>query len=424
MAQRSGGGGGEPAFQPWASLAVGEYRRLWTAVVLANSGRWAFVVGIGWLVHTLTHSPLWVGASVFAIQGPVVVVAPLAGVLADRFDRGRLLALGLAAAAAVCLGLWLASEGRVASLPVILAGCLAFGIAFTLQSNSWNALVPPIVPRPLLANAVALVTMARQGSEFTGPLLATPLLVASGPGAVLEFCVLLYAAAAVMAARLPARPMAAGPTQRVGRSLMDGLRYLEGNAPVRAMVPFIGLHCVCTMAYLGLLPRFVQVAFGAGSQGYGDVMTAVGVGALAGALAVAALPRAEVSRGPFALSVVVSGLSLSAFALSRSLGAGLVMAAAMGASQSFFMAWSAAFVQWHVDDRFRGRVSSLRSVVTQGTMSVGNWSWGALGVLLPAGWILGTLGTVFVVAAWLWARRSDVLGGLLRVRPAAATTAL
>jgi Bacterial protein of unknown function (DUF894). len=157
------------------------YRWLWLSNLAASAGRWALVLILSAQLLQLTHSSFWVGLGLFLTQGPVILLAPYSGVLADRFDRRMLnvVAASLSAVTTSVFGLmsWL---GLVSLLPILILSLL-FGVSFVFQMTLRSTLVPSLVPPEKLLNAISLFQVGTQGAQFLGPALATPLLVTHGP---------------------------------------------------------------------------------------------------------------------------------------------------------------------------------------------------------------------------------------------------
>ncbi|MBX5467635.1 MAG: MFS transporter [Firmicutes bacterium] len=407
----------EKAPPVWDSLGVPAYRTLWLAVTAGNSGRWAATMAVGWLVHTWTHSAFWVGAAMFAMQGPILVFAPVAGVLLDRFHRARLLSAAFALGALATFAMALAARFDL-GLGWLLAAALGFGIAFSFQSTTWTTLVAPLVPKAKLSNAIALISAARQGTEFVGPALATPILLRWGSPAVFVTATVLLILATALALTLGGVRAAgavgqAGARAPEGSALAEGIRYVRRHAALDFLIFFIGVHCVLTMAYQGVLPSVVARDLGAAAGAYGAVMTAIGVGALVGSLALARIRAPETMGRALGVTTLLSGLSVVLLGVASTVPVAALAGFLMGLSQTPFMALTQVFVQERVENAYRGRVTSLRSVVAQGTMSLGNWAWGLVAVALPPGLVLVMLGGGFVVAAAVARGRSATFRHLL-----------
>ena len=377
-----------------ASLRYGGFRWLWVSNAAGNSGRWAFSMAIGWVTLELTHSGFWVGAVVFATSGPIILVSPVAGLLADQFDRRLVLAAAFGVSALASGLIALLSGLHLLSLPALLVLGLAFGAGFSVQITAWNVIVPQLVPRNALLNAISLAAIARQGSEFVGPALATPLFVVAGPAAAFALCFGLYAVALLLTFPIP-------PVRPLGYSGMlkpvsEGLRYMRAVPAVWLLIVLVGAHCTLTMAYMGLLPSFVAGTLHGGDRLFGTIMTVVGLGAILGSLLLAALTSAR-QRGPWLLVTgAVSGLSLSILGLAREPVMAIASAFLVGASQTMFMSVTLATVQEWARDEYRGRVTSVYNLLSGGPMALMGWGDGGLADVYPPAFVLVASGLAFL----------------------------
>ena len=416
----------------FASLAYREYRCLWLSTALANSGRWVLALGVGWLLYSLTQSSSWVGASLFTIQAPALLVAPLAGMGADRYDRRLLLAASLTLSVMATATLALLTALHLATPPLVLACTLACGVAFSVQGTVGSALVPGMVPRAQLPNAVALLGTVRQGAEFLGPALGSGLLVAAGPAAVLGLACLCYAAAVALALALRYhRPTAlsSGSIQPFAR-LWEGVRYIRGVALLGSIIVLVGFHCSLTMTYQGMLPQFAKLDLGGDGQTYGSLMSAVGLGAIVGTLGLASIgDRRWHSRG-YLITAAASGAALLALGLLHHPTAAIALAVVVGAAQASFMAISLTFLQEITDDAFLGRVTGVYSFLASGTMAFASWGLGDLADRVAPGALMVGAGGLFVAVVIVALLRSPAFRQLyvhgtsrLEVGEAAGATA-
>ena len=390
-----------------ASLRYGGYRWLWISNAAGNSGRWAFSMAIGWLTLELTHSGFWVGALVFASSGPLILVSPLAGMLADRIDRRLLLAAAFGVTALACGGIALLSGLHLLSLPALIVLGVTFGAGFSVQVVAWNVIVPQLVPRADLLNAISLAAVARQGSQFVGPALATPLFVLAGPAAAFWLCFALYALALLLTLPIPAvRPVG---YHGMLEPIAQGLRYMRAVPVVWLLIVLVGAHCTLTMAYMGLLPSFVAGTLHGGDGLFGTIMTVVGLGAIVGSLALAAMTSTR-QRGPWLLfTCVVSGLSLTLLGLAREPVLATVAAFLVGASQTMAMSVTLAMLQEWAKDEYRGRVTSVYNLLSGGPMALMGWGDGGLADVYPPALVLIASGLAFLaVMAAMAARWADV----------------
>jgi MFS family permease len=158
----------------FSSLRHEQYRRLWLAAMLASVANWTMLTGRGWVAFHLHHHSSTVGLVVFAAMLPYLFVTPFAGVLADRFDRRKLLvaALGANLAASLALALFVLAGGRDEWVLVLLS--FLGGATRSLEIPARQSMVPALVPERDLLNAVALGGLADHGSRLLGPLAAPP----------------------------------------------------------------------------------------------------------------------------------------------------------------------------------------------------------------------------------------------------------
>ena len=188
-----------------------------------------------------------------------------------------------------------------------------------------------------------------------------------------------------------------------------GLRYMRAVPVVWLLIVLVGAHCTLTMAYMGLLPSFVAGTLHGGDGLFGTIMTVVGLGAIVGSLALAAMTSTR-QRGPWLLfTCVVSGLSLTLLGLAREPVLATVAAFLVGASQTMAMSVTLAMLQEWAKDEYRGRVTSVYNLLSGGPMALMGWGDGGLADVYPPALVLIASGLAFlVVMAAMAARWADV----------------
>lgn len=389
-----------PEHHPRA-LHSAPFRLLWLSMVGANGGRWAFTMMASWLAYSLTHSPSWVGLTMFALQIPFIVVSPLTGVLADRVARNLLLlaALALSAGAALAAMVLMAAHLLTPLALVMLAFIL--GIGGTVQSTAQNALVPMAVPAGSLFEAFALQGTARQGAEFFGPAVVSPVLALFGATAALASVAALFLLGMVPVVWLGGAGQRAATTARASvrgdlGMLLDGVRYVRHKELLLPTLLLVATHCLLTMAYMGILPALAVGAGIHGSAGYGGLMTTAGLGAVAGTLLVATAGRRAHPGHLLWLVSILSGAGMAALGLARGV-LGLEAAAFLaGGATASFMALASARIQASTAEVMRGRVTSIYLLLAGGAMAVANWAYGALATVVAVRAIPIAAGLVFI----------------------------
>jgi MFS family permease len=399
-----------------------DYRTLWTANMCAGAAAWALIVARGWLAYEITDgSSTLAGIVTFAAMIPRLFSTPLMGFLADRLDRQTMLSWtytfnlvhNIALAVLVSLGVvqnldgpWFAAAG-----PWILIGLSALnGTLRSAQMTTTQSLVPNLVPREHLLNAVSLNEATQQGSRLVGPVLIAPLLLgtlsvagyAIGIEAAFWLCAALYGLGLIQVTRIGTRSTGRmDPNQGFLGNLVAGFSYVYSRPMVLAMVLLVLAHCSLVMSYESLLPAISDDKLNAGPQGVSYLLGAVGAGALITAVFLAGI-RSESTRGwLFLIFGVTSGIGPILLAVSTNIPLSLAAAVAMGVNQGGFMTISHAIIQSIVDDSVRGRVSGVYSVHVGGSMALANLFNGVFADVIDGWlnleWVLGGASIVLSV---------------------------
>jgi MFS family permease len=382
------------------ALESPSYRILWCNIGIAGIGRWTLTMATGWLMLLLTHSGVWIGAGMFAMQGPALIGAPLAGYIADVGDRRVMLAVSQVITSIALLALAVLVGLNLATPTTVLALALLIGLAFSVQMTGWNALLPSLVPRERIFNAVALQSTAQRGAEFIGPALGSLVLTLAGLPWVFVFCGVAYAAAAFQPLTLPSSGSRLARRQgSAAAALPRERRWLgtENRTALILLLVVVSFHCSMTMAFMGVLPIFAQVALHGNSNTYGSLLSAIGLGSLAATLLGGGLRSARGQGILYGVTTILSGLTLAIVGGTHTVAAAIVAALAVGASQALFMTLSLSFIQERVEDAARGRVSSIYTFSAAGVMSIANWGYGALAGIVAPGLLLGVGGALFSV---------------------------
>ena len=389
-----------------AALAYEDFRHMWLANASAQAAAWALIVTRGWLVFDQTHSTFSVGLATFAAMGPMVIVPPLAGVLADRFDRRTVLAWTYGVNLAHNIVLAALALTGVLNFPMILMLSLVNGVARAVQMPTSQALAANLVPREKLVNALSLTASTQHGSRLIGPGLSTPLLSIFGAGAAFLLCTAFYAIGLVEILRIKTRSRGIELNRQKGESyysnFRQGLRYVGDQPVIRFVILVAFFHCGLTMAFETLLPGFSREQLvhnhgSASAAGFGTLMMGVGAGSLVGSLAIAAIESGRTRGMTYLLTGVLSGLGLVMLAFTTTLWVAVIAAALMGGAQAAFMTMGQAITQAMAEDEYRGRVASINTFSLGGAMSIMNLANGALGGFFTPATLIAGNGLLFVL---------------------------
>ena len=368
------------------SLHHRDFRLLWTSTLTTGAGFWTHLLVVGWLGYSLTGSPL-VTALLMGIDAlPFLVVSPVGGVIADAWDRRKLMAVVSSYQASVTATLaGLLALGLV-STPVLFGYVLAMGVSWALWEPVRSAVIPTTVPRRSLVNAFALNILAFNGSRLVMPTAAGVVLASAGPVPALAVGSVLYVLSAVAATRIaPVRRPAGGGERRgpVGQ-LAEGALFIIREPVLLGLMLIVAAMVLLLMPVMnGLMPVYAAEVFGVGPGGLGLLMTSLGAGTVVGAAVVASIPTPR-NRGAAimaALGVVV--VALVALTQVTSVPGAMPVLAVMGAALSGAFAIQGAWIQALVSDELRARVASL-SAMTVALYPVGSLLLGGIAEITSA----------------------------------------
>ena len=378
-------------------LKYADYRTMWVATTCSAAAAWALIIARGWLAYEITGASLWVGLITFAAMVPRVFSTPIVGYLADRFDRQTLLRwiFGLNLLHNIALALLVMNEAAGPWSLLFLA--LFNGTLRAGQMTVATALIPNLVPKEHLLNAMALNQATQQGSRMVGALAILPLLGLINVDMAFWLCSVFYAAGFILVSRIATRSTGRmDASQGFLGNLAAGFAYVYRRPPILAMVLLVLAHCSMTMSYESLLPAISEGKLAAGSVGVSYLLGGVGAGALATSVLLAGIRRAS-SRGLlFLVFGVSSGIGPALMAFSASPELSIAAAVIMGANQAGFMTISHTIIQQMTDDAVRGRVAGVYSVHVGGSMAVTNMINATLADYLGAPEVMLVGGLAFI----------------------------
>jgi len=380
------------------------YRLFFAGQSISLIGTWMTRIATSWLVYRLTRSALLLGLVGFAGQIPSFLLAPLAGVLVDRWNRHRLLVvtqiLAMLQSAALA---WLTLAGVINIWHVLLLSLFQGAInAFDMPARQ-AFVVEMVERREDLANAIALNSSMVNAARLLGPSIGGVVIAAVGEGWCFFIDAVSYLAviASLLLMHLALRPRAAPAGARVLPQLREGWAYVAGSAPIRSILLLLALVSLVGMPYTVLMPIFASTILHGGPHTLGFLMAATGVGALLGAL-VLANRRTVLGLGKVIPAMAgLFGAGLIGFSLSRSLWLSLVLLLVTGLGFMVQMAASNTLIQTLVDDDKRGRVMGFYLMAFMGTAPFGSLLAGALAHRIGAPYTL-LLGGCGCIAGALW----------------------
>jgi predicted MFS family arabinose efflux permease len=355
------------------------FRSLWIAAVISYTGSWMQNVATGWLMTSLTSSPMWVALVQVAVSLPVLLIALPAGALADIFDRRKFLLFtqSLMVAAATILGV-MTLTGTVTP-QILLVFTFLLGVGAVMNDPAWQSLTPDLVPPNQLAAAVALNSAGFNIARAVGPALGGLLIAAiccgvTGSGwAFLVNAVSFFGVILFLYNWKPGKTEHPNGHETFSGAIGVGLRYARQEPRIRTVLVRTLLFSIFASVFWALLPL---IASKFGAEGFGAMLAFFGLGALGGA-GVLALARRHLSPDAvIACATLVFAIALFGLVRSPSLGVASAFSAAAGLAWISILATLNTAAQTAAPAWVRARVISMYVLVLQGGLALGSAVWG------------------------------------------------
>jgi MFS family permease len=386
-----------------AVLRNRDFNLYWAGVVASQIGTRGTVAANFYQVYALTGSIAYTGLVGAAQAVALLVLSPVGGALADRIDRRRLLQGAQAVALVVAVSLaWLTLSGNAVAWHVVLSVVLTTAAA-TFDQPARQALIPALVPRGQIAQAIALLNPSRELAILLGPLMAGLLITVGGPGLMYVVDAVTYALLVAILAVLRTPPLALPSSRRtVFQSILEGGRYITHRPLIYTLM---GLDLAATVfsAYRVLLPALAVDVLQVGSAGYGVLSAAPSAGALLATYSVFRTVERSRRQGRVLLvSTVLYGLAAILLAFSPFFAMAIVAALLLGGFDAMATTIRHAAVQIDTPDEIRGRVTAFYQMSSRGGPALGDVVVGAFAGL--AGPVValsvGALVTIGVAASF------------------------
>jgi MFS family permease len=389
----------------WAPLRTGVFRTLWLAALVSNVGTWMQTVGAQWLVVHSAHAAILVSLVQAAYTLPAVMFALVGGVLADIFDRVRLLVAVLAGMTAAAAALTALTAAHRMPPALLLMFTFVLGTGAILVAPAYQSLVPDMVAREQVPAAAGLGSISINLARAIGPAIAGLLVAQIGVAAVFALNAAALLAYAIVVAVHPQLGRTTGSSERFLPGLRAGGRYVRNAPVVRRILLRAALFLVPGSCLWTLLPLVATTRLGLGAGGYGVLLAALGVGAVGGAFV---LPQARARLSANALVAAASvtyAAALAAVALSRTLALTVVVLLLAGVAWIAFLSNVNAALQLFLPRWVRARGLAVYQMVLFGGQAAGAVIWGAVAAtagLVPAFLISTAIMAAGAATIWFW----------------------
>jgi len=389
----------------FASLRHADYRYLWTGTLLMSAGQWVQQVTLGWLLYDLTGNSMLLGGLNGLRALPFLITGPMAGVAADRMNRRKLLLYTqwVLIITAILMGALVASP--YLHVWHIFLFTLITGVAWTITEPVRMSMIPTVVSKQDLANAIALNSGGFNLMKVIGPAVGGALIAVFGAAENFFIQAVAYAGVLAMIYLMDIPPQRAEAKRSTAMAnLKEGFAYVWSTPAVLALMALAYVPRVFAVPYQTLMPVFQKDVLRVGPEGLGMLMAAPGLGAVIAVLVMASLGHKLKRQGLLlVVSIVVLGFFLILFSQLTSLPLALITLVIAGFFQMFFLASTATMLQLLVPDELRGRVMSLY-MLDRGFMPAGALFAGTSAHFIGAPMTVATMGAIVIlltlVVAW------------------------
>jgi predicted MFS family arabinose efflux permease len=376
-----------------------DFRLMWFGACTSSIGTWMQIVAQGWLIYRLSHSAFLLALDQFLGGIPIFLFSLIGGVVADRTERRKILLLSqyvqMASAAVLTV---LVAAGWVQVWHIL---CLSFvsGLAQAFGGPAYQALIPTLVDREDMPNAIALNSIQFNMAVTIGPALAGQALAKLGEKWCFGLNAISFLAPIISLSMIAARYLPATTTESMFSSLKQGIKFVRKQNSMEALTLLAFCMTALSMPMRTYIPVFVKDIFRRGPETYGNLLSLMGVGSICGSLAVAGIGNMR-KKGRFALTMLIClGAAISGFSLSKSLPVSYTMLVLVGASMMAVFATVTSLVQLITTNEMRGRVMSVYNCAFRGGMPMGNLVSGWLVPIFTAPIVLGVNGLLLVLVA-------------------------
>jgi MFS family permease len=420
-----------PQVSPWAPLRSRVFAVLWTATLISNVGSWIRDVGAGWLMTELAPSPLMVALVQAAGTLPIFLFSLPAGALSDLVDRRTMLMCSLTGMLVASLTMAVLTSLGLMTPGLLLTCVLVAGIGSAINAPVWQSLVPELVEKPALKDAVALNSIGINVARAIGPAAGGALIVASGVAAAFFVDALSYVAVLAALIWWRRKPIVRSlPPEHLWPAIVAAGRYARASPPLKRTLLRTALFFSFGSAPWALLPLLAREDFGGSAAFYGLLLGAIGAGAVAGAVVLPKLRRRLSSdRLVLAATVCLSAVGLG-LAVTDSKAIALLLMPLLGLCWIAVLTSLNVTVQAILPNWVRGRGLALYLTAFYGAMTAGSLVWGHVAELtttqtsLAAAALLGAAAALCAARLPLPSGTEDLSPSLHWPEPAAPAEAL
>lgn len=388
----------------FAVLRIRDFRLFWFGQLISLSGTWMQSVAQGWLVYRLTESPFYLGVVAACGTLPILLFTLAGGIIADRFRKRNLLLLTQTLSIAPALSLGVLTDLNLITVWQVALFAAVLGTINAFDMPARQSFIVEMVGREHLTNAIALNSAAFHGARMVGPIIAGLTITSLGLPACFYLNAISFIAVIVSLAKIKQRGAIAKTTNGMVKDLVEGLRYIKGQAEIFQIVVIIAVFSLFGMPFITLLPVFAEAVFHRGPEGYGIMVGATGAGALMAALFLAVREDVKNKAKFMSVSAICFSVLLYIFSLLRHFPLTITILVCIGWSLVSFFAVANSYIQLSVPDALRGRAMSVYTFVFLGTAPIGNSIIGTMADIVGTTFTVGASAVICLVVSVVFCR--------------------
>jgi MFS family permease len=403
-------GAGAPALEPdltrplpRALRAFGfrDFRRFWLGSLASSIGNNMQIAALAWVVAVSTRSAVQVTAIAFVTMFPLLVLGPVGGALADRFPRRRLLLVTQSLMMVQAFTLWIVWETGYASYWALFGIALAGGVIFAFNTPAWQSIVPQLVPRTHLQNAITLNSTQFNVARAVGPMLGGLLIAQVGAGwcflvNALSFLAVLAALLVISGGDVASRP-ADEDSSSIREGFKESLRFLRAEPGLKVALGVTAIFAALAAPVVQLVPVLSVEVLDIGAESYGVLLGSFGIGAVTMAAVIGTVDQRVLPSRLLAAGLALAGCAIVGLGVSPTVAIGVLCMVVYGGAYVTVASMNLSAIQGLSGDHIRGRITSLW-LMTFGTcfpigtmlMGVAADAFGVRAVLVTAGALIAT----------------------------------
>ncbi len=405
----------------WRTLSIANFRNYMAGNLASQMGMWVQRIALQWLTWQLTHSPTWLGIIAFADFFPNILMAPLAGALADRVDRLQAIRLYMWISGVISLTLALLVINDAITMNLLLGLVLLNGTAMAFNYPVRLSIIHAMVPHEALTSAIGISAVTFNIARIGGPALAGFLILHWGVGPAFAFTavadVLFIIALYMVSLTAQKKTRESSSLRAIPGEIMDGYRYARSHPGIGPLLLILVATTLLARPVNDLYAGFADDVFGRGADGLAWLTGMLGLGAFIGSIFLARLGSAQGLTRVLVAAVLIFAISLIGFTATDIFWFACICTAFAGLSVVSIGVAEQTLLQTSVDSAMRGRILSLYTMIARGFPSIGALIMGYIasfvGLRAP---VLG--GAVLCLLVWIWARsKQERMAAVLEAPP-------